>query len=93
MPGAKPEGLIADGQRNSLCRSDSNAPKELFKQLPGSGSETAIVLQGLEFPPYRCACGALAVSGDQLSGEAFYLIGGQDAPGGGRIFHASSRLF
>jgi hypothetical protein len=92
MPGAKPEGLIADGQRNSLCRSNSNAPKELFKQLPGSGSETAIALQGLEFPPYRCACGASAVSGYQLSGETFYLISGQDAPGGGRrrIFHVNS---
>jgi hypothetical protein len=69
MPGAKREGLIADGQRNSLCRSDSNAPEELFKQLPGSGSESAIALQGLELAPYRRACGVLAVSRDQLSGE------------------------
>ena len=94
MPGAKPEGLIADGQRNSLCRSDSNAPEELFKQLPGSGSESAIALQGLELAPHRRACGALAVSRDQLSGEAFHRIGGQDAPGAGRrrIFHASFRL-
>jgi hypothetical protein len=69
MPGAKPEGLIADGQRNSLCRSDSNAPEELFKQLPGSASESAIALQGLELAPYRRACGALAVSRDQLQAE------------------------
>ena len=59
MPGAKPEGLIADWQRNSLCRSDSNATEELFKQPPGSGSESAIALQGLEFAPYRRACRAV----------------------------------
>ena len=94
MPGAKPEGLIADGQRNSLCRSDSNASEELFKQLPGSGSESAIELQGLELVPYRRARGALSISRDQLSGEAFHRIGGQDRPGAGRrrIFHASFRL-
>lgn len=94
MPGAKPEGLIADGQRNSLRRSDSNAPEELFKQLPGSGSESAIALQGLELAPHRRACGVLAVSRDQLPGEAFHRIGGQDAPRAGRrrIFHASFRL-
>jgi hypothetical protein len=80
MPGAKPEGLIAEGQRNSLCRSDSNAPEELFKQLPGSGSESAIALQGLELAPHRRACGVSAVSRDQLPGEAFHRIGGQDAP-------------
>ena len=37
MPGAKPEGLIADGQRNSLGRSDSNAPKELFNNCRDLG--------------------------------------------------------
>jgi hypothetical protein len=83
MPGAKPEGLIADGQRNSLCRRDSNAPEELFKQLPGAGSESAIALQGLEPAPHRRACGVVAVSRNQLPGEAFHRIGGQDAPRGG----------
>ena len=39
MPGAKPERLIADGQRNFPCRSDANSPEELFEQLPGSASE------------------------------------------------------
>ncbi len=64
MPGAKPEGLIADWQRNSLCRSDSNATEELFKQPPGFGSESAITLQGLEFAPHRRAYRLLAVSRD-----------------------------
>jgi hypothetical protein len=94
MPGAKPEGLIADWQRNSLCRSDSNATEELFKQPPGFGSESAIAFQGLEFAPYRRACGLLAVSRDQLLGQLFHRIGGQDVPGAGRrrVFHASFRL-
>ena len=92
MPGAKPEGLIADGQRNSLCRSDSNPPEELFKQLPGSGNESAIALQGLQLAPYRRACGVLAVSRDQLPGEAFNRIGGQDVPRGGTTPNFSCEL-
>jgi hypothetical protein len=86
--------LIADGEGDFLCRSDSNAPEELLKQLPRSGSESQIVLEGPELPPDRGACGVLAVFWDQLHGEALHCIGGQNASGTGRrrLFHASFRL-
>ena len=95
MPGSKPEGLIANGQRDLQCRSDSKAPEELFKRLPGSASESEIALEGLKFTPHRRASGVLAVSRDQLRGETFHLIGGQDAPAAGRprLFHTRLRVY
>ena len=71
MSGAKPKRLIADGEGDFLCRSDSNAPEELLKQLPRFGSESQIVLEGLELPPDRRACGRWLYFGTSCMARRF----------------------
>jgi hypothetical protein len=94
MPGAKPEGLIADGQRNSLCRRDSNAPEELFKQLPELGVNPRLRSRAWSLRRTAAPAGWWLYRETNCLARRFTASVVRTRPGAGqrRLFHASFRL-